>query len=100
MQGLAEVLAVQLHSRRAPGKQPLGSFGIINHSFNLLLQGLAEVLAVQSAAGSPLENILSEVLAGTRARNAAVREGHLTLFRYLPRCVPDEFQQYLPQVGD
>lgn len=29
---------------------------------------------------------------------AAVREGHLTLFKYLPLCMPDDFVQHLPQV--
>ena len=30
---------------------------------------------------------------------AAIREGHLTLFKYLPLCMPDDFVQHLPQVG-
>ena len=29
---------------------------------------------------------------------AAVREGHLTLFKYLPLCMPDEFVAHLPEV--
>lgn len=30
---------------------------------------------------------------------AAIREGHLTLFKYLPLCMPDDFVQHLPQVS-
>ncbi|KAL4419436.1 hypothetical protein ABPG77_006363, partial [Micractinium sp. CCAP 211/92] len=59
-------------------------------------QGLAEVLAVQGAG--QVAELLPDILAGCRARNAAVREGHLTLFRYLPMCMPEEFVEHLPQV--
>ena len=59
-------------------------------------QGLAEVLAVQG--GAAVGALLPEVLAGCRERNAAAREGSLTLFKYLPRCMPDEFRQYLGEV--
>ncbi|KAL4444093.1 hypothetical protein ABPG75_011830 [Micractinium tetrahymenae] len=59
-------------------------------------QGLAEVLAVQGAG--QVAELLPDIIAGCRARNAAVREGHLTLFRYLPLCMPEEFVEHLPQV--
>ncbi|EFN56582.1 hypothetical protein CHLNCDRAFT_144295 [Chlorella variabilis] len=59
-------------------------------------QGLGEVLAVQGAG--QVAALLPDIIAGCRARNAAVREGHLTLFKYLPLCMPDEFVAHLPEV--
>jgi HEAT repeat protein len=59
-------------------------------------QGLAECLAVRGAGALPA--VLPEVLAGCRARSAAAREGSLTLFKYLPYCLPHGFQPYLPDV--
>ncbi|PRW50843.1 Translational activator GCN1 isoform A [Chlorella sorokiniana] len=59
-------------------------------------QGLAEVLAVQGP--DQVAQLLPDIIVGCRARNAAIREGHLTLFKYLPLCMPDDFVQHLPQV--
>jgi len=59
-------------------------------------QGLAEVLSVQGAAA--LEQVLPDVFAGCRSRSAAGREGSLTLFKYLPHCMPDAFRPHLPEM--
>lgn len=59
-------------------------------------QGLAEVLAAQQ--GAALVEVLPEVLYGCQSRSAAAREGSLTLFKYLPHCMPDSFRPYLPDV--
>lgn len=59
-------------------------------------QGLAEVLAVQGDAA--LSSLLPRVLEGARARSAAAREGHVTLFKYLPGCMPAAFRAHLATV--
>ena len=53
-------------------------------------QGLAEVLAVLGPAY--LDDLLPDILAGCTARSANAREGHLTLFKFLPLAIPDHFQ--------
>lgn len=53
-------------------------------------QGLAEVVAVLGPAH--LEALLPNVLAACVSRNLYVREGHLTLFKFLPLAIPDAFQ--------
>ena len=53
-------------------------------------QGLAEVLAVLGE--EYLEGLLPNILAGCASRSANAREGHLTLFKFLPLAIPDEFQ--------
>ena len=53
-------------------------------------QGLAEVVAVLGPAH--LDALLPNVLAACVSRNAYVREGHLTLFKFLPLAIPDAFQ--------
>ncbi|KAI3427088.1 hypothetical protein D9Q98_007027 [Chlorella vulgaris] len=58
-------------------------------------QGLAEVLAVQGP--EQVSELMPGIIAGCRARNSAVREGHLTLFKYLPICMPDAFVEHLAQ---
>lgn len=59
-------------------------------------QGLAEALAVLGEGH--LNELLPEMLASARARNAFVREGHLTLFRYLPLTMELAFQRHLGEV--
>ncbi|GBF89654.1 hypothetical protein Rsub_02372, partial [Raphidocelis subcapitata] len=59
-------------------------------------QGLAEALAVLGEGH--LSELLPEMLASARARNAFVREGHLTLFRYLPLTMEAAFQRHLGEV--
>ncbi|KAL6771130.1 hypothetical protein ACKKBF_B34035 [Auxenochlorella protothecoides x Auxenochlorella symbiontica] len=59
-------------------------------------QGLAEVLAVQGDAA--VEALLPRILEGARARSAAAREGHITLFKYLPGCMPAAFRVHLARV--
>lgn len=59
-------------------------------------QGLAEILAVKGA--SLLDEILPIVFDDCSSRSAATREGSMTLFKYLPYCMPDEFQRFLPRV--
>lgn len=59
-------------------------------------QGLAEVLAVK---GKPLlEQVLPEIYEGCDSRMASTREGSIILFKYLPHCMTDEFQEHLPDV--
>ncbi len=53
-------------------------------------QGLAEVLAVLGE--EYLEGLLPDILAGCASRSAEAREGHLTLFKFLPLAIPEEFQ--------
>ena len=53
-------------------------------------QGLAEVLAVMGAAH--LSTLLPEMLENTASKNVFVREGHLTLFKFLPLAMPEVFQ--------
>lgn len=42
-----------------------------------------------------LTELLPELVASARARSPYVREGHLTLFRYLPLTMPEAFQVHL-----
>ncbi|KAK9866109.1 hypothetical protein WJX84_009505 [Apatococcus fuscideae] len=56
-------------------------------------QGLAEVLAVMGAAH--LSTLLPEMLENTASKNVFVREGHLTLFKFLPLAMPEVFQEHL-----
>ena len=53
-------------------------------------QGLAEVLAVLGPAH--VEALLPDILAGTKSKSPFVREGHLTLFKFLPLAIPQTFQ--------
>ena len=59
-------------------------------------QGLAEIIAVKGA--TYLDQILPEILASCDSKSAATREGSLTLFKYLPHCMTDDFQKILPEV--
>lgn len=59
-------------------------------------QGLAEVLAVKGS--HVLDEVLPAVFQGCSSRSSAVREGSVTLFKYLPYCMPDEFQRFLPDM--
>ena len=59
-------------------------------------QGLAEVLAVLGPAH--VEALLPEIVSGTKSKSPFVREGHLTLFKFLPLAIPQTFQVgYLAQ---
>ncbi|CAN4115226.1 unnamed protein product [Withania somnifera] len=59
-------------------------------------QGLSEVLA---ALGMEyFENILPDIIRNCSHQKASVRDGHLALFRYLPRSLGVQFQNYLQQV--
>jgi hypothetical protein len=53
-------------------------------------QGLSEVLAVLGVA--QLEALLPDIIQGTYAKHAFTREGHQTLFRYLPIRMEAAFQ--------
>ncbi|KAF8055816.1 hypothetical protein HT031_006591 [Scenedesmus sp. PABB004] len=59
-------------------------------------QGLAEVLAVMGEAH--LGELLPELEASAGSKNPFVREGHLTLFRYLPLTMEAPFQDHLGEV--
>lgn len=59
-------------------------------------QGLAEVLSVRGA--SLLEQILPEIFEGCDSKTASTREGSITIFKYLPHCMTEEFQKHLPDV--
>ncbi|XP_061366387.1 protein ILITYHIA [Gastrolobium bilobum] len=59
-------------------------------------QGLSEVLA---ALGIEFfEHLLPDVIRNCSHQKAAVRDGYLTLFKYLPRSLGVQFQNYLQQV--
>ncbi|XP_020529182.1 protein ILITYHIA [Amborella trichopoda] len=59
-------------------------------------QGLSEVLA---ALGKEyFESILPDIIRNCSHQRASVRDGHLTLFKYLPRSLGAIFQNYLQQV--
>ncbi|KAL5566833.1 hypothetical protein UlMin_029997 [Ulmus minor] len=59
-------------------------------------QGLSEVLA---ALGTEyFEHLLPDIIRNCSHQRASVRDGHLTLFKYLPRSLGVQFQNYLPQV--
>lgn len=56
-------------------------------------QGLSEVLA---ALGKDyFDQILPDIIRNCSHQKASVRDGHLTLFRYLPRSLGGVFQNYL-----
>ncbi|KAJ4845080.1 hypothetical protein Tsubulata_039395 [Turnera subulata] len=59
-------------------------------------QGLSEVLA---ALGKEyFENVLPDIIRNCSHQRASVRDGYLTLFKYLPRSLGVQFQNYLQQV--
>ncbi|XP_057471002.1 protein ILITYHIA [Actinidia eriantha] len=59
-------------------------------------QGLSEVLA---ALGKYyFEHILPDIIRNCSHQKAPVRDGYLTLFKYLPRSLGTQFQNYLQQV--
>lgn len=59
-------------------------------------QGLSEVLA---ALGTDyFEDILPDIIRNCSHQKASVRDGYLTLFRYFPRSLGVQFQNYLQQV--
>lgn len=53
-------------------------------------QGLAEVLAVLGS--EYINGLLPDILASCTSKNPFVREGHLTLFKFLPAALSDTFQ--------
>jgi hypothetical protein len=59
-------------------------------------QGLSEVLAALGTA--KFESLLPGIIADCSHPRAAVRDGHLTVFKYLPSALGPVFQQYLQQV--
>lgn len=59
-------------------------------------QGLSEVLA---ALGKEyFELVLPDIIRNCSHQRASVRDGYLTLFKYLPRSLGIQFQNYLQQV--
>ncbi|RVX11358.1 Protein ILITYHIA [Vitis vinifera] len=59
-------------------------------------QGLSEVLA---ALGTEyFEHLLPDIIRNCSHQRASVRDGYLTLFKYLPRSLGLQFQNYLQQV--
>lgn len=59
-------------------------------------QGLSEVLA---ALGTEyFEHILPDIIRNCSHQRASVRDGYLTVFKYLPRSLGVQFQNYLQQV--
>lgn len=52
-------------------------------------QGLAEALA--ALGRSHLDALLPSILAQCTNRSASVREGHLTLLKFLPLALPESF---------
>ncbi|OWM67342.1 hypothetical protein CDL15_Pgr000794 [Punica granatum] len=59
-------------------------------------QGLTEVLAALGV--EYFENLLPDVIRNCSHQKASVRDGYLTLFKYFPRSLGVQFQNYLPQV--
>ncbi|XP_068667141.1 protein ILITYHIA isoform X2 [Aristolochia californica] len=59
-------------------------------------QGLSEVLAALGKEN--FELILPDIIRNCAHLKASVRDGHLTLFKYLPRSLGTVFQNYLQQV--
>ncbi|KAK4775828.1 hypothetical protein SAY87_023789 [Trapa incisa] len=59
-------------------------------------QGLTEVLAALGMAY--FENLLPDIIRNCSHQKASVRDGYLTLFKYFPRSLGVQFQNYLPQV--
>ncbi|KAE8731771.1 ILITYHIA isoform 3 [Hibiscus syriacus] len=59
-------------------------------------QGLSEVLA---ALGTKyFENVLPDIIRNCSHQKASVRDGYLTLFKYFPRSLGVQFQNYLQLV--
>ncbi|KAI5063295.1 hypothetical protein GOP47_0021842 [Adiantum capillus-veneris] len=59
-------------------------------------QGLSEVVAALGTAY--FESLLPEIIQNCSHQRAAVRDGYLTLFKYLPIALGPMFQNYLPRV--
>ncbi|AQK60664.1 ILITYHIA, partial [Zea mays] len=59
-------------------------------------QGLSEVLAALSQ--DYFDHILPDIIRNCSHQKASVRDGHLTLLRYLPRSLGGVFQNYLQAV--
>ncbi|KAK2365272.1 protein ILITYHIA [Trifolium repens] len=59
-------------------------------------QGLSEVLAALGVAF--FEHVFPDIIRNCSHQKASVRDGYLTLFKYLPRSLGVQFQNYLPQV--
>nr|KYP71848.1 Translational activator GCN1 [Cajanus cajan] len=59
-------------------------------------QGLSEVLAALGIVF--FEHVLPDIIRNCSHLKASVRDGYLTLFKYLPRSLGVQFQNYLPQV--
>ncbi|XP_020981860.1 LOW QUALITY PROTEIN: protein ILITYHIA [Arachis duranensis] len=59
-------------------------------------QGLSEVLAALGI--QYFEHVLPDIIRNCSHQKASVRDGYLTLFKYLPRSLGVQFQNYLPQV--
>eukprot|EP00252_Welwitschia_mirabilis_P007794 TRINITY_DN19495_c0_g1_i1.p1 TRINITY_DN19495_c0_g1~~TRINITY_DN19495_c0_g1_i1.p1 ORF type:complete len:999 (+),score=244.81 TRINITY_DN19495_c0_g1_i1:58-2997(+) len=59
-------------------------------------QGLSEVLA--ALGRDYFEKLLPEIIRNCSHQKASIRDGHLTLFKYLPRSLGPVFQNYLPRV--
>lgn len=59
-------------------------------------QGLSEVLAALGVEF--FEHVFPDIIRNCSHQKASVRDGYLTLFKYLPRSLGVQFQKYLPQV--
>ncbi|CAO2827459.1 unnamed protein product [Amaranthus hypochondriacus] len=59
-------------------------------------QGLSEVLAALGL--DYFEHVLPDIIRNCSHQKAHVREGYLTVFKYLPRSLGDQFQSYLQLV--
>jgi hypothetical protein len=67
---------------------------------NTLISSLASASSErrQVAGREHFELILPDILKNCSHQKASVRDGHLTLFKYLPRSLGPIFQSYLPRV--
>ncbi|KAG6737448.1 hypothetical protein POTOM_058970 [Populus tomentosa] len=106
-QGLSETKAINLKMNTCYDYDVMlpeenTSFRNLQTSFNrvYLSSGLLFIyLQVLSALGTGyFEHVLPDIIRNCSHQKASVRDGYLTLFKYLPRSLGVQFQNYLQQV--
>ncbi|KAG6745141.1 hypothetical protein POTOM_051785 [Populus tomentosa] len=106
-QGLSETKAINLKMNTCYDYDVIlpeenTSFQNLQTSFNrvYLSSGLLFIyLQVLSALGTGyFEHVLPDIIRNCSHQKASMRDGYLTLFKYLPRSLGVQFQNYLQQV--
>ncbi|KAG6738186.1 hypothetical protein POTOM_057794 [Populus tomentosa] len=106
-QGLSEMKAINLKMNTCYDYDVIlseenTSFRNLQTSFNrvYLSSGLLFIyLQVLSALGTGyFEHVLLDIIRNCSHQKASMRDGYLTLFKYLPRSLGVQFQNYLQQV--